>query len=149
MDRVISCSLHNNRQMNTDDPVADVPPEQTASPANTPTVSSASGYLGYTLLLILLLVFSRGGWYAMETTVFDTFPIIKPYSSLFLLVWFIPILGLLTSIVVPSAGGIAGWAIATAVFAAIPMTISFYYILLFGFPPATQEYVRGIFKTTV
>jgi hypothetical protein len=134
--------------MNTDDPVADVPPEQVATPEKTPAVSSASGYLGYTLLLILLLVYSRAGWYAMETTVFDNFPIMKPYSSLFLVVWVIPILGLLASIVVPSAGGIAGWAIAAAVFASIPMIISFYYIILFGFPPATQEYVRGIFRTT-
>ena len=149
MDRVISCSRHNNSQMNTDDPVADVLPEQVATPENTPAVSSASGYLGYTLLLVLLLVYSRAGWYAMETTVFDNFPIIKPYSSLFLVVWFIPILGLLASIVVPSVGGIAAWAIATAVFAGVPMVISFYYILLYGFPPATQEYVRGLFRTTV
>ena len=132
--------------MNTDDPVADVPPEQTADPIHKPTISSASGYLGYTLVLILLLIYSRAGWYAVETIVFGKFPIMKPYSSLFLVVWFIPILGLLTSIIVPSAGGMFGWAIATAVFAGIPMFGAFIYIILFGFPHETYEYVAGFFK---
>lgn len=132
--------------MNTDDPVADVPPEQTADPIHKPTISSASGYLGYTLVLILLLIYSRAGWYAVETIVFGKFPIMKPYANLFLVVWFIPILGLLTSIIVPSAGGMFGWAIATAVFAGIPMFGAFIYIILFGFPPETYEYVAGFFK---
>lgn len=132
--------------MNTDDPVADVPPEQTADSIHKPTISSASGYLGYTLVLILLLIYSRAGWYAVETIVFGKFPIMKPYANLFLVVWFIPILGLLTSIIVPSAGGMFGWAIATAVFAGIPMFGAFIYIILFGFPPETYEYVAGFFK---
>jgi len=133
--------------MNTDDPVADVPPEETASPVQTPSVSSASGYLGYTLLLILLLVYSRAGWYAVETIVFGKFPIMKPYAGLFLTVWFIPILGLLASIVVPSAGGMFGWAIATAVFAGIPMFGAFIYVMLFGLPSETYEYINGLFTT--
>jgi hypothetical protein len=132
--------------MNTDDPVADVPPEETADPIQKPTVSSASGYLGYTLVLILLLIYSRAGWYAVETIVFGKFPIMKPYANMFLLVWFIPILGLLASIVVPSAGGMFGWAIATAVFAGIPLFGAFIYIVLFGLPPETYEYVAGFFK---
>ncbi len=132
--------------MNTDDPVADVPPEETADPIHKPTVSSASGYLGYTLVLILLLIYSRAGWYAVETIVFGKFPIMKPYANMFLLVWFIPILGLLASIVVPSAGGMFGWAIATAVFAGIPLFGAFIYIVLFGLPPETYEYVAGFFK---
>ena len=132
--------------MNTDDPVADVPPEETADPVHTPTVSSASGYLGYTLVLILLLIYSRAGWYAVETIVFGKFPIMKPNANMFLLVWFIPILGLLASIVVPSAGGMFGWAIATAVFAGIPLFGAFIYIILFGLPPETYEYVAGFFK---
>jgi len=73
---------------------------------HTPAVSSASGYLGYTLLLVLLLVYSRAGWYAMETTVFDDFPIMKPYSSLFLVVWFIPILGFSHPLLFRRQGGI-------------------------------------------
>lgn len=133
--------------MNTDDPVADVPPEQTATPIEKPAVSSASGYLGYTLVLILLLMYSRAGWYAVETIIFGKFPIMKPYANLFLVVWFIPILGLLASIVVPSAGGILGWAIATAVFAGIPMCMALVYVVLFGLPPETYEYVSGIFRT--
>ena len=132
--------------MNTDDPVADVPPEETANPIQKPTVSSASGYLGYTLVLILLLIYSRAGWYAVETIVFSKFPIMKPYANMFLLVWFIPILGLLASIVVPSAGGMFGWAIATAVLAGIPLFGAFIYIVLFGLPPETYEYVAGFFK---
>uniref|UniRef100_A0A6C0CJY3 Uncharacterized protein n=1 Tax=viral metagenome TaxID=1070528 RepID=A0A6C0CJY3_9ZZZZ len=133
--------------MNTDDPVADVPPEQTADTSQKPTVSSASGYLGYTLLLILLLVYSRAGWYAVETIVFGKFPIMKPYAHLFLVVWFIPILGLLASLVVPSVGGMFAWAIATAVIAGIPMVGAFIYIVLFGLPPETYEYVAGLFTT--
>ena len=129
--------------MNTDDPVADVPPEQTADPIHKPTISSAGGYLGYTLLLILLLIYSRAGWYAVETVVFGNFPVMKPYSSILLVIWFIPILGLLASVVASSMPAIFGWSIATAVFAAIPMTISFYYIILFGFPTETYEYVLG------
>jgi hypothetical protein len=132
--------------MNTDDPVADVPPEQTATPVSTPAVSSASGYLGYTLLLILLLIYSRAGWYSVETIIFGKFPIMKPYSSLFLVVWFIPILGLLASIVVPSAGGVFGWAIATTVLGGIPLFIGFVYVVLFGLPPETSEFVSGMFK---
>jgi hypothetical protein len=134
--------------MNTDDPIADVPPEESATAINKPSVSSASGYLGYTLLLILLLVYSRAGWYAVETIVFGKFPIMKPYSSLFLVVWFIPILGLLASIIVPSAGGMFGWAIATAVFAAVPMFGGFIYVVLFGLPPETYEYINGLFTSS-
>jgi len=133
--------------MNTDDPVADVPPEETATAVNKPAVSSASGYLGYTLLLILLLIYSRAGWYSVETIVFGRFPIMKDYANIFLVIWFIPILGLLTSIVVPSVGGMFGWAIATAVFAAIPMFAGFIYVVLFGLPPETYEYISGLFTS--
>lgn len=71
----------------------------------------------------------------------------KGYSNIFLVIWFIPILGLLTSIVVPSVGGMFGWAIATAVFYAIPMFAGFVYVILFGLPPETYEYISGLFTT--
>jgi len=128
--------------MNSEDPVADVHPEQTPQP----TVASASGYLGYTLLIILLLAYSRAGWYAVETIFLDKFPVIKPYSNFFLVVWFFPILGLLASVVIPSAGGIFGWMVTTAIFASIPLAASFVYIILFGLPPESQEYVYGLFS---
>jgi len=132
--------------MNTDDPIADVPPEQTPT-TQQPTVSSASGYLGYTLLLILLLIYSRTAWYVVETIIFESFPIIKPYSSLLLTIWFIPILGLLASVVVPSIGGTAVWAIVSAVFAAIPTSAAFFYVLIFGFPPDALAYIPAYFKS--
>jgi hypothetical protein len=132
--------------MNTDDPIADVPPEQTPT-TQQPTVSSASGYLGYTLLLILLLIYSRTAWYVMENIVFENFPIIKPYSTLLLTIWFIPILGLLASVVVPSMGGTAGWITITTVFAAVPTSAAFFYVLVFGFPPDAMEYIPAYFKS--
>jgi hypothetical protein len=128
--------------MNSEDPVADVHPEQTPQP----TVSSPSGYLGYTLLIILLLAYSRAGWYATETIFLDKFPVIKPYTNFFLVVWFFPILGLLASVVIPSAGGIFGWMVTTAIFASVPLIGSFFYIILFGLPPESQEYVYGLFS---
>jgi hypothetical protein len=132
--------------MNTDDPIADVAPEQ-APTTQQPTVSSASGYLGYTLLLILLLIYSRTAWYVVETIIFESFPIIKPYSSLLLLIWFIPILGLLASVIVPSIGGTAVWAAVTGGFAMAPMAAAFYYVIVFGFPADALEYVPSYFKS--
>jgi hypothetical protein len=132
--------------MNTDDPIADVAPEQ-AQTTQQPTVSSASGYLGYTLLLILLLIYSRTAWYVVETIIFESFPIIKPYSSLLMTIWFIPILGLLASVIVPSIGGTAVWAAVTGGFAMAPMAAAFYYVIVFGFPADALEYVPSYFKS--
>lgn len=132
--------------MSSDDPVADIPPEQTPTQAPKPTVGSASSYLGYTLLIILLLAYSRAGWYAIEIILFEKFPMMKPYSNLFLGVWFFPILGLLASVVIPSAGGIFGWILTTFIFACIPLSLSFIYIMLFGLPPQSQEFVYGLFS---
>jgi hypothetical protein len=132
--------------MNTDDPIADVAPEQ-APTTQQPTVSSASGYLGYTLLLILLLIYSRTGWYVVETIIFESFPIIKPYSTLLITIWFIPILGLLASVIVPSIGGTAIWAAVTGGFAMIPMAAAFYYVIVFGLPADSLEYLPSYFKS--
>ena len=42
---------------NTDDPVADVPPEQVATEASGPVVSSANGLLLFIFTNVLLLIY--------------------------------------------------------------------------------------------
>ena len=120
--------------MNKEDPIPDIEPDTQPTEEPKPLVSSPNQFLSYSLLMILLLVYYRLGWKAIEYELIDKIAIFKDYSTLIFGIWLVPILGLLSSIVYPTLGGTSAWTISVAVIAAVPIGLSIAHVLWFGLP---------------
>jgi hypothetical protein len=117
-----------------DDPIPDIEPDMQPTEEPKALVSSPNQFLSYSLLMVLLLVYYRLGWKAVEFILIDKVTVFKDYSMLVFGLWIIPILGLLSSIVYPTLGGTSAWTISVAVIAAVPIGLSIAHVLWFGLP---------------
>lgn len=132
---------------NTDDPVADVPPEHVATEPSGPVVSSANGLLLFIFTNVLILIYYRTAWYALETLVFENFPAIGAYSTFILIPFLIPLAGMFASVVNSSAGGLTAWTLSVVGIASTIMISAFIYILVMGMPPAASNLAASLFKS--
>jgi hypothetical protein len=132
---------------NTDDPVADVPPEQAAVPASAPVVSSANGVLLIMFTHILVIIYYRAAWYALETLVFEKYPAIGQYSTFLLIPYLVPLAGMLASVVSSSPGALTAWTLAVVGVASSIMIASFFYVLVFDLPPSTIAFAMSLFRS--
>lgn len=118
--------------MSGTDVIPDIPPEEehqeeTKAVANTP--NQVLVYIGIT---IPLLIFYRIAWEAIRFMLVDRVSFLQQISGKLLFLWFIPILGLVSSIVVATIGGTLGWIIAISVLAGLPILLSLPFALVFG-----------------
>jgi hypothetical protein len=132
---------------NTDDPVADVPPEQVATEASGPVVSSANGLLLFIFTNVLLLIYYRAAWYALESLLFEKYPAIGAYSTFIMIPFLIPLAGMFASIVNPSAGGLTAWTLSVVGIASSVMIAALIYIMIFDLPPAAIQIAMNLFKS--
>jgi hypothetical protein len=132
---------------NTDDPVADVPPEQVATEASGPVVSSANGLLLFIFTNVLLLIYYRAAWYALESLLFEKYPAIGAYSSFIMIPFLIPLAGMFASVVNPSAGGLTAWTLSVVGIASSVMIAALIYIMIFDLPPAAIQIAMNLFKS--
>jgi len=132
---------------NTDDPVADVPPEQVATEAAGPVVSSANGLLLFIFTNVLLLIYYRAAWYALESLLFEKYPAIGAYSSFIMIPFLIPLAGMFASVVNPSAGGLTAWTLSVVGIASSIMIAALIYIMIFDLPPAAIQIAMNLFKS--
>jgi hypothetical protein len=132
---------------NTDDPVADVPPEQVATEAAGPVVSSANGLLLFIFTNVLLLIYYRAAWYALESLLFEKYPAIGAYSTFIMIPFLIPLAGMFASIVNPSAGGMTAWTLSIVGIASSVMIAALIYIMIFDLPPAAIQIAMNLFKS--
>jgi hypothetical protein len=132
---------------NTDDPIADVPPDQEATEAPGPVVSSANGLLLFAFTNILLIIYYRAAWYALESLVFEKYPAIGAYSKFIMIPFLVPLAGMFASVVNPSAGGLTAWTLSTVGIASVIMGFALIYILVFDMPPETIEFAMKLFKS--
>lgn len=132
---------------NTDDPVADVPPDQTPTEAAKPVVSSANGLLLFAFTHILIIIYYRAAWFALESLVFEKYPAIGAYSKFILIPFLVPLAGMLASVVNSSAGGLTAWTLSTVGIASSIMVFALVYILVFDMPPETIQLAMNLFKS--
>jgi hypothetical protein len=132
---------------NTDDPVADVPPEQVATEASGPVVNSANGLLLFIFTNVLLLIYYRAAWYALESLLFEKYPAIGAYSSFIMIPFLIPLAGMFASVVNPSAGGLTAWTLSVVGIASSIMIAALIYIMIFDLPPAAIQIAMNLFKS--
>jgi hypothetical protein len=132
---------------NTNDPVADVPPEQVATEEAGPVVSSANGLLLFIFTNVLLLIYYRTAWYALETLIFENFPAIGAYSTFILVPFLIPLAGMFASVVNPSAGALTAWTLSVVGIASSIMIGALIYIIVMGMPSAASELAASLFKS--
>ena len=132
---------------NTDDPIADVPPDQEATEAAKPVVSSANGLLLFAFTHILIIIYYRAAWYALEALVFEKYPAIGAYSKFIMIPFLVPLAGMLASVVNSSAGGLTAWTLSTVGIASSIMVFALVYILVFDMPPETIQLAMNLFKS--
>ena len=132
---------------NTDDPVADVPPEQVATEDSGPVVNSANGLLLFIFTNVLLLIYYRAAWYALESLLFEKYPAIGAYSSFIMIPFLIPLAGMFASVVNPSAGGLTAWTLSVVGIASSVMIAALIYIMIFDLPPAAIQIAMNLFKS--
>ena len=132
---------------NTDDPVADVPPEQVATEASGPVVSSANGLLLFIFTNVLLLIYYRAAWYALESLFFEKFPAIGAYSRFIMIPFLIPLAGMFASVVNSSTGGLTAWTLSVVGIASSIMFASLIYIMIFDLSPDTIALAMNLFKS--
>ena len=132
---------------NTDDPIADVPPDQEATEAAKPVVSSANGLLLFAFTHILIIIYYRAAWYALEALVFEKYPAIGAYSKFIMIPFLVPLAGMLASVVNSSAGGLTAWTLSTVGIASCIMVFALVYILVFDMPPETIQLAMNLFKS--
>lgn len=118
--------------MSTNDVIPDIPPDQERAEETSPLASSPNQVLVYIGVTIPLLIFHRLAWEALKYMIVDRILFLQQISDKLLFIWFIPILGLVSSIIVPSLGGTLGWVIAISVLAGLPLLFSAPFALLFG-----------------
>jgi hypothetical protein len=132
---------------NTDDPVADVPPEQVATETPGPVVSSANGLLLFAFTHILIIIYYRAAWFALESLVFEKYPAIGAYSKFILIPFLVPLAGMFASVVNASTGGLTAWTLSTVGIASSIMGFALIYVLVFDMPPETIQFAMSLFKS--
>ena len=132
---------------NTDDPVADVPPEQVATETPGPVVSSANGLLLFAFTHILIIIYYRAAWFALESLVFEKYPAIGAYSKFILIPFLVPLAGMFASVVNASTGGLTAWTLSTVGIASSIMGLALIYVLVFDMPPETIQFAMSLFKS--
>ena len=132
---------------NTDDPIADVPPEQTATEQAGPVVSSANGLLLFMFTNVLILIYYRAAWFALESLVFEKFPAIGAYSTFIMIPFLVPLSGMFASVVNASAGGLTAWTLSVVGIASAIMISALVYVMIFDLPPATIAFAMSLFKS--
>jgi hypothetical protein len=131
---------------NTDDPIADVPPEQVATDAPAPVVSSSNGLLLIMFTHILVLIYYRAAWYALESLVFEYFPAIGAYSTFILIPFLVPPVGMIASVLNSSPGALTAWTLSVVGIASTIMLGALVYVIIFDLPPATIAIAVSLFK---
>lgn len=132
---------------NTDDPIADVPPEQVATEAAGPVVNSANGLLLFMFTHILILIYYRAAWYALESLFFEKFPAIGAYSTFIMIPFLVPVAGMFASVVNSSTGGLTAWTLSVVGIASSIMFASLIYIMIFDLSPDTIALAMNLFKS--
>lgn len=132
---------------NTDDPIADIPPDQTPVAPSGPVVTSTNGILLLMFTHILVLIYYRAAWYGVETLVFEKYPAFGQYSIFFMIPYLVPIAGMIASIVNQSTGGLAAWTMACVIIASILMGLSLIYVIVLDLPPPVIEFAMSLFKS--
>lgn len=133
---------------NTDDPIADVPPEQTATEPSGPVVSSANGLLLFMFTHILILIYYRAAWYALESLVFEKYPAIGAYSTFILIPFLVPLAGMFASVVNSSAGALTAWTLSVVGIASAVMISALIYVLVFDLSPESIAFAMSLFKSS-
>lgn len=117
--------------MSSSDPVPDVEPEDSGTTQMTlPTVSSPNSFFVFLLMVVSFLLFHRLSWEAVQYLLNGRVsPDLLKYAYF---LWFIPILGILGSIVVPSLGTTTAWLVGASSASSVPLFVAVIYTLLFG-----------------
>lgn len=116
--------------MSSSDPVPDVEPDDSGTKQVVPTVSSPNSFFLFLLMIVAFLVFHRLSWEAVVYLLNGRVASDVLKYTYFL--WFIPILGILGSIVVPSLGTTSAWLIGASSASSVPLFLAVLYTLLFG-----------------
>lgn len=123
------------------DTIPDVPPPvnaanaanaAAAAPPTAPPkalISGPNAFFMWLFVLLAYLIYNRYSWYCVEYLLAgrmsDTINYIK-------WLWFIPILGILFSIIVPSLGTTSAWLIGSSIALSIPCTVAWCIVLYYG-----------------
>lgn len=118
--------------MSGTDPIPDIAPEEEHQEETKAVASNPNQVLVYIGVTIPLLIFHRLAWEALKYMIIDRVGFLQQVSGKLLFVWFIPILGLISSILFPTLGGTLGWIIAISVLAGLPILLSLPFALIFG-----------------
>ena len=118
--------------MSGTDIIPDIPPEEEHQEEPKAVASSPNQVLVYIGITIPLLIFHRLAWESLKFMLIDRVAFLKEISGKLLFVWFIPVLGLISSIIFPTLGGTLGWIIAISVLAGLPIMLSLPFALIFG-----------------
>lgn len=118
--------------MSANDVIPDIPPEEQHEEEPKALANSPNQVLVYIGVTIPLLIFHRLAWEALKFMIIDRVSFLQQISGKLLFVWFIPVLGLISSILFPTLGGTLGWIIATSVLAGLPILLSLPFALIFG-----------------
>ena len=116
--------------MSSSDPVADVEPDDSDTKQVLPTVSSPNSFFLFLLMVVAFLVFHRLSWESVQYLLNGRVSSEVLKYAYFL--WFIPILGILGSIIVPSLGTTTAWLIGSSSASSVPLFLAVIYTLLFG-----------------
>ena len=116
--------------MSSSDPVPDVEPNDSDTKQVLPTVSSPNSFFLFLLMVVAFLVFHRLSWEAVQYLLNGRVSSDVLKYAYFL--WFIPILGILGSILVPSLGTTTAWLIGASSASSVPLFLAVIYTLLFG-----------------
>jgi hypothetical protein len=108
-------------------------PARTSSPEQPkPTISSVNKFFMYLGMILGYLLFHRMAW-ASVVYMLGGFPGMDTLINILKWLWFIPILGILGSIISPSVGTTLLWVIVSACVSAVPLTIVSFMVLWSGF----------------
>jgi len=118
--------------MSSTDPIPDIAPEEEHQEEPKALANSPNQVLVYIGVIIPLLMFHRLAWEAVKFMLINRVGFLQEISNKLLFVWFIPILGLISSILFPTLGGTLGWIIAISVVAGLPIFLSIPFALVFG-----------------
>lgn len=118
--------------MSSTDPIPDIEPEQERREEPQAVANNPNQVLVYIGVTIPLLIFHRLAWEAIRYMVVDRVAFLQNIAGKLLFLWFIPVMGLVASILFPTLGGTLGWIIAISVLAGLPLLLSFPFALVVG-----------------
>jgi hypothetical protein len=89
----------------------------------------------YLIIILSYLIYHRIAWESVVTMVSGFGEFTTVLNILFYL-WLIPILGILGSIIVPSLGTTTLWLIGSSIASAVPLSLVWFYVLIWGYSPS-------------